>query len=87
MGFLGGLIGKGLGWLGEKALGKTKGIDGAALGEGLGSRFIPFQQGGMVQRGGLPVSALMGVKTGRAKAYKKGGKVKKAAKNKKNKSK
>lgn len=86
MGFLGGLIGKGLGWLGEKALGKTKGIDGESLGENLGSRFIPFQAGGMVQRAGMP--AMMGVKTGRvARGYKKGGKVKKANKNKKSKSK
>jgi hypothetical protein len=48
MGFFGGLIGSALGGLGESLFGKTAGIDGKALGNTLGSRFIPFAHGGLV---------------------------------------
>ena len=48
MGFFGNLIGQGLGKLGEGLLGKTKGIDGAALGGGLGGSILPFKNGGAV---------------------------------------
>jgi hypothetical protein len=53
MGFFGGLLGEGLGYLGEKVLGKTKGIDGRGLGKNLGSRFIPFAKGGRVKPRGM----------------------------------
>jgi hypothetical protein len=48
MGFFGNLIGSGLGKLGENFLGKTAGIDGSALGGGLGGALIPFSTGGAV---------------------------------------
>ncbi len=47
-GILGGLIGRGLGFLGEKVFGKTKGIDGQQLGDTLGSKIIPFKKGGVM---------------------------------------
>ena len=63
MGFFGGLLGRGLGKLGEMVVGKTRGIDGAELGDNLGSKILPFRKGGVVG----PVRP----------ALKKGGKVKK----------
>lgn len=76
MGFFGGLIGKGLGALGELALGKTKGINGSDLGQNIGSRLIPFAKGGRVLRaptamktGGL-VKKRRGKKRGKCKCKK-----------------
>lgn len=51
MGFFGSLIGQGLGKIGENLLGKTAGIDGAALGGGLGG-LLPFKTGGAVKKTG-----------------------------------
>jgi hypothetical protein len=51
MGFFGSLIGQGLGKIGENLLGKTAGIDGAALGGGLGG-LLPFKTGGPVKKTG-----------------------------------
>ena len=51
MGFFGSLIGQGLGKIGEGLLGKTKGIDGAELGGGLGG-LLPFKTGGHVKKTG-----------------------------------
>ena len=48
MGFLGGLLGKGLGHIGEGIFGKTAGINGAELGGGLGEALLPFKNGGAV---------------------------------------
>jgi hypothetical protein len=59
-GFFGGLIGRGLGFLGEKVLGKTKGIDGQELGSSLGSKIIPFKKGGKVGKVVMtPMGAMM----------------------------
>lgn len=52
MGFFGGLIGSGLGKIGESLLGKTAGIDGAQLGGGLGGSLLPFKTGGYVKKTG-----------------------------------
>ena len=52
MGIFGNLLGQGLGHLGEAVFGKTKGIDGAALGGGLGATLIPYKTGGAVKRTG-----------------------------------
>ena len=62
MGILGGLLGKAIGWGSEKLLGRTKGIDGAVLGQNLGSKLLPFEKGGRVpkrvgmQAGGVVMS-------------------------------
>lgn len=48
MGFLGGLLGRGLGHIGEGIFGKTNGISGAELGGGLGETLLPFKTGGRV---------------------------------------
>lgn len=48
MGFFGGLLGRGLGKLGEMVVGKTRGIDGAELGDHLGSKILPFRKGGVI---------------------------------------
>lgn len=71
MGFFGGLLGSALGKGGEMLFGKTKGIDGSALGQNLGSKLLPFKKGGAVQRLKPPAG------------MKKGGKVKKGGKKKK----
>lgn len=54
LGFFGGLLGEGLGYLGEQVFGPTKGINGRELGRNIGS-YLPFARGGKVparQRGG-----------------------------------
>jgi hypothetical protein len=73
MGFFGGLLGETGGWLGEKLLGKTKGIDGRTLGRNLGSRLIPFVKGGRVKPRGMK-------KGGKVRRPKKVGRPRKAKK-------
>ena len=58
MGFFGGLIGRGLGYVGEKVFGKTKGIDGQQLGDTIGSKVIPFKKGGKI-RGPMSIQGPM----------------------------
>jgi hypothetical protein len=77
MGWLGSALGSLAGEIGSKVL-PIPGVKGGEVGRYIGG-FLPFQSGGMVshQRAGLPAT-VMGVKSGRvAKAYKKGGKVRK----------
>jgi hypothetical protein len=52
MGFFGGLIGSGLGKIGESLLGKTAGISGSELGGSLGGSLLPFKTGGYVKKTG-----------------------------------
>ena len=52
MGFFGGLIGQGLGKIGESLLGKTAGISGSELGGSLGGSLLPFKTGGYVKKTG-----------------------------------
>jgi hypothetical protein len=59
MGFFGGILGQGLGALGEEIFGKTQGIDGQALGKNIGS-YLPFSRGGKIparKRGGVKAPA------------------------------
>lgn len=67
MGFFGSLIGKGLGYLGEKAFGKTSGVDGVDLGGKLGERFLPFKKGGRVRKTGAKVRKAKKTKSRRKK--------------------
>lgn len=66
MGWLGGLIGQGLGALGEGVFGKTQGIDGQQLGKTIGGTLLPFARGGYSKMPGRK-------RGGRAKAKKRGG--------------
>ena len=66
MGVIGELLGGGAGWLGEQIFGKTRGIDGAEFGRGIGGKIIPFARGGYSKMPGRK-------RGGRTMAKKRGG--------------